>query len=694
MASDPRVTIEGQTDTSGALVIDPADDPQTAQLGTLLVIDRMPVTKTITTATFGDLSTGSCSQDTTMNIQLNDRTTNQGVAASDRAQITDQLGRVTWHFDPAVTLLKGHRYAFETGSVLGCGWWQVQQRTWAGPLDPQTGQVEPPEYNAGCLHAEGVGGSNLYGMWHVEGENDAVNCDPSPYDGVPANFSPDMPTGWLVVDQVNWIPRVASPGERWSTPPPDSNCPGPGQTSAWWRPSPDPPTGLGDYVCLWPQFMPSGQTSGRAFAWSTPWSSTGQPRVGYVKLDTIDYDALLRQYSPVLQYDSQEPYYAMAADTAVSNTTAPGCEDGAGFAMTNYLRRASDHVALAAVDPACGPRLSMDWLVGEGKPYPGASGTTASDGDFIDEAPNYGPDAASLYLQSGGADHIYGRAFEDANGALWLQYWMYYYYNDGEAPGDGFDHEGDWENIQIKLSSATGAPVSATYAQHNKAETCAWPDVERLTGDHPNVFVAMGRHASYFHPGEYQQPDFNPLYPDVANGDGPRISSMIDVVTATSPDWIRWPGKWGASGEGGLSPEPSPAGPARHGQWNDPTVLEDKNVGCRPSDGVPSLAGSSQSNQVGRSTQPAAIPKLLPTTIADGVRVDYSVPASAGSGLLVVTLTSTQKRVPPTARHVTVSDVRSGSLTLERPPAPGPYVVRASVVGKHGRTSLTEVAVK
>ena len=66
-------------------------------------------------------------------------------------------------------------------------------------------------------------------------------------------------------------------------------------------------------------------------------------------------------------------------------------------------------------------------------------------------------------------------------GRLWLQYWLFYYYNDFQLLGpllSGGKHEGDWELVQIRLDAAE-QPEQVVFTQHKTAESKAWADVRK-----------------------------------------------------------------------------------------------------------------------------------------------------------------------------------------------------------------------
>src|SRR5262249_4319471 len=77
----------------------------------------------------------------------------------------------------------------------------------------------------------------------------------------------------------------------------------------------------------------------------------------------------------------------------------------------------------------------------------------------------------------GYADQVYGYANHNQPGALWLQYWFFYYYNDKALLGSG-NHEGDWELVQVGIGVGE-RPVAVTYSQHTSGERCDWAGVEK-----------------------------------------------------------------------------------------------------------------------------------------------------------------------------------------------------------------------
>ena len=134
-------------------------------------------------------------------------------------------------------------------------------------------------------------------------------------------------------------------------------------------------------------------------------------------------------------------------------------------------------------------------------------------------------------------NRVYGRAVE-ADGRLWLQYWLWYFYNDYSlALGAGL-HEGDWEMVQLRMHD--DEPDLAVYAQHTHAEKRPWHEVKTHEG-HPLVYVARGSHASYFEAGFHT----TEAWYDLADGKRESPELTLEILEGDAPGWARWPGRWG-----------------------------------------------------------------------------------------------------------------------------------------------------
>jgi hypothetical protein len=179
-----------------------------------------------------------------------------------------------------------------------------------------------------------------------------------------------------------------------------------------------------------------------------------------------------------------------------------------------------------------------------------------------------------------GAPAVYGRAVEARAGGTWLQYWLYYRYQDQDRGiVRSGRHEGDWELVQYRVSGEQ--LVEAVYAQHSGAERCA--TVSRRDG-RPVVYAAHGSHASYFRAGvrDRMWPDPN----DEADGRGSAVAGRLIEISERSPSWMTSSEPWGGSrARWWVPPEQgSPAGPAfQRDRW-DPEAFaagaRDCQAGC------------------------------------------------------------------------------------------------------------------
>ena len=181
-----------------------------------------------------------------------------------------------------------------------------------------------------------------------------------------------------------------------------------------------------------------------------------------------------------------------------------------------------------------------------------------------------------------GAPAAYGRAVPARAGGTWLQYWLYYRYQDQDR---GIvrtgRHEGDWELVQYRVVSDRLA--EAVYAQHSGAERCGAGAVSRRDG-RPVVYSAHGSHASYLRAGARDRmwPDPN----DEADGRGRAVTGRLVEITARSPAWMTDPEPWGGSKARWWVPpeQESPRGPAfQPARW-DPEAFaagaRDCQAGC------------------------------------------------------------------------------------------------------------------
>ena len=120
-----------------------------------------------------------------------------------------------------------------------------------------------------------------------------------------------------------------------------------------------------------------------------------------------------------------------------------------------------------------------------------------------------------------------------------VQYWMFYAFNKGDLN----QHEGDWEMVQIVISS--GNPTLVMYSQHHSGQKATWDQVER-DGNHIKVYVARGSHANYLrsYSGKLGVASDNV-------GSNGKILQPNDYTLELleSQEWLSFGGRWGWVGE-------------------------------------------------------------------------------------------------------------------------------------------------
>lgn len=162
---------------------------------------------------------------------------------------------------------------------------------------------------------------------------------------------------------------------------------------------------------------------------------------------------------------------------------------------------------------------------------------------------------------------VYARVFMHGP-QLVVQYWFFYVYNNAPG-GTTFDHEGDWEGIQLVFSEATSRLLNAGgnlaapplpswlgYASHDHGELrlpseTRWRNPRgALTSTAPVVYVAAGTHASYAYKvatrGGTRAFD---KHLDIARGDHPAplvegSDYQLQLIRGDE-QWLSWTGRWG-----------------------------------------------------------------------------------------------------------------------------------------------------
>ena len=581
-----NTVIHGDVDTNAPLVIDPSSspsDPQTLEIQhggspTVGFVQSMPVTKSVSRVTIGDIGRGAgCPSSTGVRLLVNKHATGD---LNDAAQIRNSglyvpvpasPGPLSFNIQPAL-FKKGEGYSFQLVPNALC---PLARTTWAH---------NAPTLNGGSVRCAAgppapLGGRSIgVRMWHQAGLADRISQCVSRSESWA--FDPSMPTGWLVPDPAErWIatgtfrdPQVPGPTDD------ASNCgtnhAAHGAKLVYWRPHPTS-IGYSQYVCMWPQYEPLDQRVNDGWYYGIPWKNdgSGAPRDTYIKLETIDYDALIARHAPVILYDSAEEFRVLSPgamtdfydETSLLQDDSNALLDSATFGIADQR-----HVGQP---PGYLSRLSLDFLSAtyadpvETNGRREATDAEAADhvrarGDASDDL--YDDDSDAMFGRDQYANRVYVRVAHGADSRVWVQYWLFYYFN-SLVPV----HEGDWELVQVGLNEVTHAPERAVYAQHGGGEWCPWTSVQKV-GDQPVVYVARHSHASYFEPVLEGGTD-------VADGQGgPAPVLRTEEIRATSPSWVSWPGKWGDS-------DTSPAGPGHGGntdRWDYPGVWSDEITPC------------------------------------------------------------------------------------------------------------------
>ncbi|HDQ15750.1 MAG TPA: hypothetical protein ENN45_01675 [Bacteroidetes bacterium] len=120
-------------------------------------------------------------------------------------------------------------------------------------------------------------------------------------------------------------------------------------------------------------------------------------------------------------------------------------------------------------------------------------------------------------------------------GSTFVQYWLFYEFNDGEHN----QHEGDWEMVQVVIPSSGEKWVA--YSQHYSGQKATWGQVEK-EGNHIKVYVARGSHANYLRSFSGKLG----IAGDIVGSNGKTLKpNDYELVELTSQDWIDFEGLWG-----------------------------------------------------------------------------------------------------------------------------------------------------
>jgi hypothetical protein len=356
---------------------------------------------------------------------------------------------------------------------------------------------------------------------------------------------------------------------------------------------------------------------------------------------------------PKVCYDSLEAFFA---DHPLQMLVNP----------SNTLRRAPKDGRDGAL-LATAPKIELDWPT-----YPDAKKGVESDRLGIK-----GRDYRTQYVALRKThpelkNKLVARAVRDPDSKrLWLQYWLWYFYNDYQLVFNAGLHEGDWEMVQLGMDG--DEPDVAVYAQHDQAERRPFAQVRRTEDGRPIVFSARGSHASYFEPGLYE----TEAWYDVCDGARSAATSELVILREDDlPGWAKWKGQWGDT-EAPIKRvfSPSPHGPiAQAEKWFHPGRWAE---------------GAAERRTPGRAKAP---PPIEVCRVKDRVVVEFNFGHLEGPArpvALVVNVNAPElKSEPPRTFTFNVEDQRSGSIETSIVLAPGvEYEARIAVTTKDGRPS-------
>jgi len=254
---------------------------------------------------------------------------------------------------------------------------------------------------------------------------------------------------------------------------------------------------------------------------------------------TADDQSMAEQYAPVFYFEAMETCFPVTAQYHIDNSI-----------LFQYPDQLIDENPTSSSLGAFTGETYSDYYLNNQK---GSIHTDAIINDYRSKMNELG------YT-------VYYRVYPFSGGHV-VQYWTFYAFNKGELN----QHEGDWEMVQIYLSS--GSPSSVMFSQHESGQKATWEQVEKTNG-HPNVYVARGSHANYLRSYSGKLGVAN----DIVGANGKVLSSSsYQLVPLSSQTWLSFSGRWGEmnSVEDTFLGKSGPYGPMYRQEgnmWNQPDV--------------------------------------------------------------------------------------------------------------------------
>jgi hypothetical protein len=603
--------VTGLGDSTSPLVINPKTLPTDAlalrldvgSAPTVAYIEKMPVTKTIKQVSIGDFAAdqGDCSNPMQVRVSVAEHS---AANPDDFAQITyseinptvpDAPGVLTFTLKDEVTLKAGLGYSFHIQSTDpgACRW--AYQTTWAHNASVVDGGSNP--CTGGPYVGESPASQEKRG-WHSYGSPDGVT---GPDGCAGTNWSAVMPSGWLVSFPSGGAWDVAT---SWHTP--DAILP-PGfsacrlypdymltnygaQETDWSAQAND---GNIHTLCDWTQFAPPGQAVADGWYYGLPWRTErlGRPRDVYLKLGE-DTTPPAVKYRPILKFDTSEKWQPLSVSGFFAEGIHRVCLPKPPF--TRATIQSFFHSGnTAAFNRATTCQVITDPAQLLNPPWNSPSAWVQVAGPGYNASTYHSPDpscnAAGL-LDCGLApkSSIYYNETRPSNSYEYLDYWVFYRYNDGPSYPNGTPvdkHQADWEGVTVGVPSPNAGTFDfAAFAQHKSVYsylrnnlgcddgptgscgTASAPKGERL-----NVYVVNGGHASYPEPCHarvilgYNVSCWETGFPllvagqnfpllDAGGWDGSDpwpanadSTAVLPLADAAAP-WVQWLGTWGIEG--------------------------------------------------------------------------------------------------------------------------------------------------
>lgn len=255
--------------------------------------------------------------------------------------------------------------------------------------------------------------------------------------------------------------------------------------------------------------------------------------------------SLAETYAPLVYLHPDEEFWPLSADRALARSQlrwahSPDCGEpdlvAARVEPASLGAGAYRHDLTSPLCPGITALFSSAQLT---RPFTGITGEAGFFLD-LDDSLRFGDPSGRSWL-----------AYYGLSPRRYLVYW--FLYGASGPPGSAqLVHEGDWENVTIRLDSRN-RPTHVAFFAHGEALVCRWRDVARAAG-HPVVYSALGSHALYPRAGVWESGD--------VTARGRAWRSWQRLANVRRQGWFGFGGAWGQVGASAVTT--GPLGPSRH----------------------------------------------------------------------------------------------------------------------------------